>query len=237
VRQVGTVRSIHRYPVKSMRGEALEQADLSLQGIPFDRQYAFVQAGSRSIFPWLTGRECPDLLRYQAAVQATPGSRPAVAVTTPSQQVLAADDEALLKELADRSGRSLFLLRDYRGSFDVAQVSLIGSATVEGIDAACEGAVEPARFRANFYVDTEEGQPFDEDGWVGRVIRIGETARVAVTERDARCAMITLDPRSGEPRTEVLTAVARLHDNTAGVYGVVLTAGPVRTGDPILLEA
>ena len=64
---VGVIGRLGRYPVKSMRGESLAATMLTLQGVPEDRRYAFVQAASRSDFPWLTARELPDLLCYTAA--------------------------------------------------------------------------------------------------------------------------------------------------------------------------
>jgi uncharacterized protein len=235
--RVASVRALYRYPVKSMRGEELPEATLTLQGIPFDRQYAFVQAGSRSPFPWLTGREYAGLLRYQARVATSESGRSDVAVIMPDGEPVPVYDDGLRAELEQRAGCAIFLLRDYRGSFDVAQVSLIGHATIEQIGVECGAPVEPARFRANIYLDAESGAPFAEDAWVGRILRIGDTARVAVTERDKRCAMITLHPETGEVRTEVLTAVARHHETMAGVYGAVLTPGVVRPGDPVRVES
>ena len=51
MQSAGVTRQVARYPVKSMRGEALPTATLTLQGVAEDRRYAFVQAASRSAFP------------------------------------------------------------------------------------------------------------------------------------------------------------------------------------------
>ncbi|MGD9893609.1 MAG: MOSC domain-containing protein [Dehalococcoidia bacterium] len=235
--EVAVIRAIFRYPVKSMRGEELPEAELTLQGFPFDRQYAFVQANSRSIFPWLTGREYAGLLRYRARVEVSDAGRPDVVVVDPDGDTIAVHHDALRLALEERSGRPLFLLRDYRGSQDAAQVSLIGDASIAQIGAECGTPVEPSRFRANLYLETISGAPFEEDGWVGSILRIGDTARIAITEQDKRCAMITLHPETGEARTEVLTAVARNHNTMAGIYGSVLTPGPIRPGDAVRVES
>ena len=219
-----------------MRGETLETADLMLQGVPDDRRYAFVQANSRSTFPWLTGRECPDLLRYVPRWEYGDPGRPRLIVTTPAGASLAVDGDELRRELEERCGRPLFLLRDFRGNYDVAQVSLITAGTVERICAEAGVDADPGRFRATLYLDAVTDEPFAEDAWVGRVLCVGDTARIAVTEPDKRCVMITLDPETGSPSPAVLTSVARLHENRAGVYGVVLTAGPIRQGDTVHLE-
>jgi hypothetical protein len=234
--RVATVRAIFRYPVKSMRGESLASAELTLQGIPGDRRYAFVQAQSRRDFPWLTGRQVAEMLLYEPRVEAGTGATPRVRVTTPDGRELWVDDDELREELEGRFGGSLFLMRDYRGNYDVAPLSLISLGTTARIAVESGTAHEPGRFRANLYLDIAGGGGYEEELWVGRVVRIGETARVAITEPDQRCAMITLDPATAEATPAVLATVARLHANRAGVYGVVLTPGAVCAGDLVFIE-
>lgn len=233
---VATIRTIARFPVKSMRGETLTATELSLQGIPGDRRFAFVQAGSRSLFPWLTGRQLAAMLRYQPVYSDAAG-QPSVQVRTPNGAELPVESDELRAELEAASGRPLFLSRDYRGSYDVAQFSLIGLPTVAAIATMSGTEPEPGRFRMSFYIDPADGAPFAEDAWVGRVLRLGDMARVAITEPDGRCAMITLDPFTGEAAPAVLRAVAQERQGNAGVYGVVLTPGPVAVGDAVYLES
>jgi MOSC domain-containing protein YiiM len=45
--------------------------------------------------------------------------------------------------------------------------------------------------------------------------------------------MITLDPDTATPKPEVLRAIARGHEGTAGIYGAVLVEGIIRSGDTI----
>ena len=231
--QVATVERITRYPVKSMAGEELETARLTFQGMPFDRQWAFVQAGSRAAFPWLTGRELAELVLFRARFDAE--GRTAL-VETPAGETFAVTAEELHRLLEERTGRPLFLMRDHRGNHDIAQVSLIAAGTVARIAAESGTPPEPGRFRANFYLRTPGDEPFAEDAWVGRFLRLGDEARVAITEPDDRCAMVTIDPHTAETNPAVLRAVAQAHGNKAGVYGVVLAPGVVRQGDPVIVE-
>ena len=76
---------------------------------------------------------------------------------------------------------------------------------------------------------------FAEDAFVGKRLRIGERAVIAVLDRDPRCKMISLDPDTGEENSNVLRHVAKAHDTRAGVYCAVLTEGTVRRGDAIVL--
>lgn len=232
--RVGRVASTWRYPVKSMAAEALDEATVTLQGVAQDRLYAFVQAESSSPFPWLTGRQLADMLRYEP--RWLEGERPELVVRSPRGAEYPITSDELRDELSRESGHAARLLVNYRGSFDVAPVTLMSTATVDRIAGASETPAEPRRFRMNFYVDTDDGTPFGEDAWVGHVLRIGDAVRVGVTERDKRCAMITLAPHGGAPLTPVLRAVAELNDATAGVYGAVLTPGTIRPGDEVFID-
>ena len=128
MQSVGVIKMLARYPVKSMRGESLDAANLTLQGIADDRRYAFVQSESHSGFPWFTAREMPEMLLYQPSVVGTDPS--SVTVTTPSGEQWPIDGEELRKSLQTKSGKAIHLMHDYRGNYDVGQVSVISRQTI-----------------------------------------------------------------------------------------------------------
>lgn len=234
---VGVIRQLARYPVKSMQGEALASLPLTLQGFEEDRRYAFVRSDARSSFPWLTGRELPELLRYQTAVDKAGTPDVTVNVTTASGERWPVDSNELRQAIESRYGKALFLLRDYRGCYDVSAVSLISRQTIARIAEETSTRQDPWRFRPNLLVELANGEAFDELKWVGKTIRIGDKARIAVIKVDERCVMITLDPATGKSTPDILKNVAQKHSNCAGVYATVLTAGEVRAGDAISLES
>ena len=236
MQSVGVIRQLGRYPVKSMRGEPLFATTLTLQGVPADRRYAFVQTASRSSFPWLTARELPELLCYCTSVEEAAPQEAAVTVTTPGGEKFPITSDELRETLEARSGKKLFLLYDYRGSYDVAPISLISRQTISQIAKESETAEDPLRFRPNLLIDLESGEPFDELNWVGRILRVGDAARIAITQVDQRCMMITLDPASAKPSPAILRCVVQQHKQCAGVYATVLTPGEVRIGDTASLE-
>ena len=236
MQRVGVVRQVARYPVKSMQGEACPSLPLTLQGFQEDRRFAFVQSESRSDFPWLTARQMPELLRWQASV-AKPGTAEAsVAVTTPAGERWPVASNELRQAVEKCFGKPVFLLRDYRGLYDVSNVSLISEQTVERISEESGVEPNPWRFRPNLLVKLESGEAFDELKWVGRILRLGDSARIAVTQVDQRCVMITLDPTTLKSAPQVLKCVVQRHGKCAGVYATVLTAGEVHAGDAVLLE-
>jgi uncharacterized protein YcbX len=62
---VGKVESLWRYPVKSMRGEELEEAFVGFSGVYGDRLFAFKSSAAPKGFPYLTGREQEEMLLYR----------------------------------------------------------------------------------------------------------------------------------------------------------------------------
>jgi len=99
-------------------------------------------------------------------------------------------------------------------------------------------AEEPARFRPTVVLDDLE--PWAEESWVGRTVRLGEAA-VRVNALVPRCAVIDLDPASGVANAPVLKALAARPDPPApdlpfGVDAFVVSSGEVRPGDPVLVD-
>ena len=258
---IGTVDGLWRYPVKSMRGEALAEAYLGFSGAYGDRVYAFKSAACEQVFPYLTGREQARMLAFKpsfrnpalaakpvnwaAAEQEGAGLNAcfddpdnlAVDVETPSGEVLAIDDPALIRLLRQDLGddHDLTLLKSDRALTDCRPVSLISLQTVSQLGEEIGMSIDPRRFRANIYMNLETEAGFGEDDLVGRTLGIGPRVRIAVVARDARCKMITLDPDSGEADPRVLRQVARGHGGNAGVYGAVLCEGVITSGDRIQL--
>jgi len=224
------VTNITRYPVKSMRGEALEAVDVGFTGLPIDRAFAFVQEGVHSPFPWLTGRECPQLLQCQPVVGE--GRWPEMRVITPEGDFALAAPEFRAK-LLEWSGKSASLHSDYRGCQDVAYVSVISTATIRALTEAAGVENDHRRFRMNFVVDLGD-EPFAENAWCGKQVSIGG-ATIAVHEPDRRCNMITLHPETGESAPAVLKKAGELNNACAGVYCSVLVPGPVALGDRVSL--
>ncbi len=258
---IGKVDGLWRYPVKSMRGEALTEAFLGFSGTYGDRVYAFKSSACEKVFPYLTGREQAQMLLFKPtfrnpalaakpinlaeAEQEAPGLNAcfddpdnlAVDVETPSGEVLAIDDPALVRLLCQGLGDSheLTLMRSDRGLTDCRPISLISLQTVNQLGEEIGTSIDLRRFRANIYMSLETGKGFSEDDLVGRTLSIGPKVRIAVVARDPRCKMITLDPDTGEADPKVLRNVARGHGGNAGVYGAVLCEGVINLGDRIQL--
>ena len=126
------------------------------------------------------------------------------------------------------------------GIFDEASISVIASDTVREIGRLAGRSLDVRRFRPNVLVRLLRPAPFQEDDWLGGVLSFGErndAPAIAVTIRDERCSMVNLDPDSASSAPEVMKAVVRAHQNTAGIYGAVTRIGRLAVGQPILLRA
>lgn len=227
---LGEIKHITRYPVKSMRGEALETVDIDFVGLPFDRAFAFVQDGVLSPFPWFTARDCPQMLQCQPVL--SDGRWPEVRVVTQEGEFDLASPE-LKAKLHEWSGKAASLRSDYRGCQDVAYVSIISTATIRALTEAGGVEDDQRRFRMNFVVDIGD-EPFAENAWVGKQVTIGG-ATIAVHEPDRRCNMITLHPETGASTPAVLKKAGELNNACAGVYCSVLVEGRVAVGDQVHL--
>lgn len=256
---IGTVESVWRYPVKSMRGEELASAFLGFAGVYGDRWFAFCSSAARAGFPFFTGREQEQMLRYRAvyrhpermaappnlaeAEALAPGATPVyttqedacVDVETPAGDIFAIDDPLLIAHLREgvRDRHELSLIRGERSMTDCRPISLFSLQTVRQLGEEIGAIADKRRFRANLYLNLPSAEPFSENAFTGRTLQIGDKARIAVTDRDPRCKMITLDPDTAQANPDVLRAVARAHGGTAGVYGSVIVQGTVWPGDEV----
>ncbi|HLM54887.1 MAG TPA: MOSC domain-containing protein [Pyrinomonadaceae bacterium] len=242
-----------------MAGEELAEAFVGFSGVYGDRCYAFRDSAARKGFPYLNANVQQRMLLYRPrfrhperaaappnlseAQAIAPGVTPAGAgpgdmdldVVTPEGGVVPIDDPGLMEMLREGLGgeHRLSLVRSDRALTDCRPLSLISMQTVRQVEGELGVTLDKRRFRANIYINLAAGSGFGEDGWVGRKLRIGDRAVVAVLERDPRCKMISLDPDTGGHDPGVLRKVAQAHEASAGVYCAVMVEGVVSKGDPV----
>ena len=257
VRAVGTVESLWRYPVKSMRGEELDELFAGYSGVYGDRLFAFQSSANSRGFPFFTGRDERQIIRYRPrfrhpekaarpvnladAEKLSPNLNPISAnaadlmleVETPDGKTLAIDDPKLIEYLRTNmdAKHELTLLRSDKALTDCRPISIFAIQTAKRIGQETGVSVDKRRFRANVYLDLNSLDGFAEDNFVGKSLRIGPKVIVHVLHRDARCMMITLDPDTAEKTPAILRAVAQAHEGMAGVYAAVLVEGLIRCGD------
>jgi uncharacterized protein YcbX len=166
---VGVVDVLSVYPVKSLAGRTVEEAEVGPAGIVGDRAWTVVDADT--------------------------GDRVTVKTTPQMAEVVATGDtEADTITLTEVLGRPVRLRRAEEPQVDAAAVHLVSRAAVRRAHAGDvpEGcsADDP---RANVLMDL--GPDEDERGWVGRGLRIGEV-ELTVTRTPRHCLGIYAEVRS-----------------------------------------
>jgi uncharacterized protein len=229
--EVGRVAALWRYPVKSMAAEPLEEVEVAWAGFAGDRRWAFVRSGiERSGFPWMTIRQRSNMGEYRPSfVDPCRPDDSRTVVRTPTGDELEVVDPALAAEL----GEGVRVIKQDRGVFDAMPLSLISTQSVAALGALVGSELDPLRFRPNLLIEASE--PYEEETWVGSVVRVGGMA-MRVDQQDERCAIVTVDPVTSERNPAVLRAIAQQRDTCMGVYGSTVTPGRVAVGDPVLLE-
>lgn len=258
---IGVIESLWRYPVKSMRGEKLDQIFVSFAGVMGDRLYGIVNGDGNPAFPWYTIRDYEELLLYQpryknrsvtlqpenlaAAQKMPPGINPlypdpnqfSVEVETPHGDIHSLDGNGFLEQLKTLTGnQSLSLHFTQRSQFDCRPLSLFSVQMRDLLTQELGMDIDKRQFRANFYVKWNDDKPaLYENDLVGRRLKIGDQLEINVLERDPRCKVITVNPDTAAADPELIKHVAQSHEGYAGVYGAVLVEGIVKAGDRIEL--
>lgn len=238
--EIGQVEALFRYPVKSMAGESLDEANLGWHGLDGDRRLAFRKTRDRSDFPWLIASKLPDMLRFTPIrrEQGVHVEQPSH-VRTPDGRELAVFGDELATEVEVRHGAPVQMMELKQGVFDEACVSVIAVDTVREIESAAGTNPDVRRFRPNIVLRLLRPGPFQEDQWVGGVLSFGDVGQgpsISVTIRDVRCSMLNLDPDSARSNPEVLKAAVRMNENTAGIYGTVIRCGRLAVGQTVRLR-
>lgn len=242
------VKSIFHYPVKGLSAQPLSNASLTA-GKPFPKDRILALARPGSTFdeetPQWAKKGMFVMLMLEEAL-ATVTTR--VDVDSGQMTIMRANDlllEADLNDADDRAEIEAFihglvpglraaprLLRSAEGHFmDKPDnvISLINLATVRSLEQQWGYDVDPLRFRANIYVDGAE--PWEEFGWVGSDIRIGD-ALCRVDRRNGRCSATNVNPGTGRRDLDIPGSLrAAFGHKDLGVYLTVVEGGTIAVGD------
>jgi len=243
------VTQLWRHPVKSLRGERLEEAEVTPEGVVGDRGWGIRDDDTGRI---LTGRREPRLLLAAARLGADGG--PVIAL--PDGTVLDGPGPGTDAALCDWLGRGVTLAvaavdPGGRAEFfadatddrspaiewtmpagryhDSLPLLLVTADSLRAGRAVHDGAWDVRRFRPNLLLDAGR-DGWTEDDWVGREVAVG-AVRLRVEKPCTRCTMITRPQPGLDADVDVFRAVARHHAAALGVLAGVVTPGVVRVGD------
>lgn len=213
-----TIRSLYRYPVKSMLGESVDSLYIGPSGAEGDRRLALVDAETGHVASAKQPRKWAGLLRMTARADAGQ-----VIIQTPDGADAAADSPEIHDLLSGLVGRSV-KLADHRQRGATLERSDPEQLLARGLDADVETPVieiarstpgdtfhdvaplhaittatlervgaEALRYRPNLVLTTPPGYPpYAENDWVGGELVIGEL-RLRVLKPTHRCVVPTLE--------------------------------------------
>lgn len=207
------ISEIWRYPVKSLKGERLNETDITKLGIPGDRQIAVIRTINGR---FLTSRSKPKLLGLQGSINAdgvpTINGHPWNSVEALQLVHEAAGEPVTLQQIPAPQ------------AFDVLPllVATDGAARYLNID--------HRRLRPNILLaDVPE---LEERNWPGRTIVIGDVRIRAEKLRD-RCVMTTFDPDTQAQDPSVLLRIVRELDGSTALDSSVIHSGKIHVGDAV----
>jgi uncharacterized protein len=209
------VAQLWRYPVKSLRGEPLNEALLTPDGIQGDRVVHV--CGPRGP---LTGRGRHGLLTVP--VETGPDGAPWIAGHR--------WDSPASAEAVRAAGGPDASLRAYEGPerFDILNllVATDGAVTAWGHDLR--------RLRPNLVLAGVAAGA--EASWVGKALAIGDTL-IGVHSPRERCVVTSIDPDTGAQDLEIFRKIRRDFGGKLALNCWVARPGPIRVGDPVQLVA
>jgi uncharacterized protein YcbX len=237
--KVGLISELKRYPIKSFAGEVMHEAELAAYGLVGDRMYAYIDESKEGFARYITARQIPEMLQYQAQWKGNESGQPSVKVTSPQGTVFKWDDE-LLVEIQKFSERTISKLScEPEGSdlmaVDNESVLLITDASLRKLEQLWGKPLDQRRFRANIVIALLEETPFIEQQWVGRKLQIGD-AILQIKLECERCTMVTLDPDHIIKDATLLEKLIKERKQNFGVYAAVVKPGWTSQGDAVYLD-
>jgi len=201
---LGTVERIWTYPVKSLHRVEHDEVPVEEDGLAGDRRAAlYVSSEHARTGKTYRGKEDNRLHL----------------IVEPGEALGAAESRGV--EVEVRAGERYF---------DAGAVSLILDRWIAEVEDALGKALDPLRWRPNFYVRGKAA--LKEEDLVGKRIALGSVV-LAVRTAIGRCVTTTYDQVTGDGDPDVLGYVARARNNKMGVYCDVERTGTVRRGDDV----
>lgn len=250
------VAGLWRYPVKSLQGEPLAEADIEDNGLRGDRCWGIRDEETGKI---LTGRREPRLLlgaatltddgepeitlpdgtgvrgagpRTDSALSAWLG-RPVVLAAAEGEQGANAE---FFADATDDTSRAIEWTMPAGRFVDALPLLVLTTASLTtGAALYPAGDWNVRRFRPNLLIDTgSDTDGWAEDEWYGRMLQAGG-ATIAPREPCVRCTMVTRPQPGIERDLDIYKTLSRQHGGTFGAWTRVHAPGRVHVGDAVVV--
>jgi uncharacterized protein YcbX len=235
------VLELHRWPVKSLRGERIAAVRLDERGFAGDRTYALWELREDgTTLRRLTARQAPRMLLWTAAYRSLPddaldpNTPPPAVVTAPDGRKFRTDEAALALALSEDLGRRVEVRRDVLGQQDRGQTALVTlEASRQALERRHGREIGIVRFRPNIHVELGL-EAFAEERLEGARLAVGE-AEFELLNPCARCVIPTRDPDTAEKWPQLMRALVRERAGLFGINARPLAPARVIEGDEVVI--
>ncbi|HEV2706798.1 MAG TPA: MOSC domain-containing protein [Pyrinomonadaceae bacterium] len=224
---LGVVKTLWRYPVKSMIGEPCRSLLIDERGVVGDRLFAVRDEQGKFGSGKNTRRfvKIDGLFKFRAVYDDT-----IPVITFPDGKSLRGDDSSIHTELSEALNRSVTLTKEEAiPHFDNAPVHLVTTASLDWLKAQLPGSVvDERRFRPNVLIETA-GAGRVEQAWLGKTLRIGSVL-LEITRPTERCVMTTFAQPAIPEDKSIFACIGREAELNFGVYAKVSLGGEIQSG-------
>jgi uncharacterized protein YcbX len=208
------IAEIWRYPVKSLAGERLREADLRQDGIPGDRNYQVRRADGKII----DARAHPKMLALKATLSAN------LDLLINGKRWDSPEMAQIIEDAAASGPGAHLEKRPESERFDVLPLLIATDGAVEAL------GYDHRRLRPNILISEVEG--LAERNWPGRALRAGDCL-IGIRRLRERCVMTTWDPDTQQQSPEVFQRIQESFDGRIALDSWVIRGGVIRVGDPV----
>lgn len=225
------VKSLWRYPVKSMQGEECSSLTIEHRGIQGDRLFAIrnLQGKFGSGKNTRRFRHIDGLLMFRAFYQ-----EDVPVIEFPNGNVVGGDEPHIHDELSQILNQTVTLAKENKIShFDDSPIHLVSSAALQWLKTALpDSQINLNRFRANLLLDVAGNTPVEHQ-WIGKQIQIGNQVRLKITKLAERCIMTSSRQLNLPEDPQIFDYIINESQMMFGVYAQVANSGTVNIGERV----
>ncbi len=233
---IGSVKQILRFPVKSMGGESLNTTYVDENGVKGDRIFALKELETGFIVSAKNPKKWKAIIELEAFLENEKlktrqiqtrqvfdnenditnlieklTSRKVSLVSNSNQQEIREADRSPIEQVGSDIRQEPLASASQKGHFfDFAPIHIITTSSLNQIRKYYpQGKFDLKRFRPNIVIDTEDKTGFVENKWLGKTLHIGAGLQIKIIEPCPRCVVTTLKQGELEKDNEILKTIVR----------------------------
>ena len=225
--KIGTVKSLWRYPTKSLLGESLKTVKVDFRGIEGDRLYVISNAQGKfgSTKNTRRFRRIDGLFAMSSHTHLDD-----VYIEFPNGEVVSSSDKTIDDKLSAQLELNVSLTKEKSiPHFDDGAIHIISTSELAKLQSKLpKSLIDECRFRANIVIDCDL---YDEN-LIGKVLKIGNV-ELKVLKKTERCRMVSMAQGNLNDDPKILREIAQSYNLNFGVYASVVTKGLIGAADTV----